>query len=121
MTDDLSFEHIEQLRDRTARLLSAVPASLIHYYDKESCGYFHVMEQDAPKEEPNEAGHFSKASTATTLLLLDDRGDILPYLPKEDDWESKAAHLATAIVNSNWDSAGIGPGNVFTTSHLLQA
>lgn len=123
----LTFEELEELRAYLERTLGYAQASLRHYYDPPSGGFFHKIDP----EDPPVPGDYSKASTATCLAflgaagLLQARADVDQEVAEANEntppWSEKLSELRREIIFGDWDSAGLGPDNPFTVSFLLEA
>lgn len=113
---NISLDDIERLRTVTTQIGGQAGTSLSNYYDEASGGFFHVLPPDAK----NKRGDFSKASTATAVVFLIDSGRWHNPAKSEPKWQDKSGTLAQAIVDTDWDSAGLKINNPFTSSFLLE-
>jgi hypothetical protein len=104
------FTELRRVKVLTSAFLGLSVPSLANYYDAESGGFFHRLDAE------NAPGDFSKASSATVVnfLVATDRWATGP-------WAGKTQELANRILAASWDSAGLDPGNPFTTAFLLEA
>lgn len=105
----MEFRELDALRRFLADINARQIASLSHYHDPQSNGFYH--RHDVRKE-----GQFSKSSTATCVLSL-----IATSKWKDGPWASKSEELGKAILESEWRSAGLPVDNVFTVSFILEA
>ncbi len=104
------FTELRRVKVLTSAFLGLAAASLKHYYDATSGGFFHRL------DAANAAGDFSKASSATVVNFLvgTDRWMSGP-------WNGNEQELADRILSAEWESAGLDPDNPFTTAFLLEA
>jgi hypothetical protein len=109
---DLEFADLDRTRVYLERILDYARNSLEHFYDSKSGGFFHLVDPDVP----GAAGDFSKASTGTCLAFLKRSG-----LFEGGDWEKKANDLRGSMIRSDWQTADLPKGNVFTSAFLLEA
>ena len=84
--------------------------SLTEYYDEESGGFRHRFDVLKP-------GKASMASTATCVSGLIATG----AWTSSDPWQSRSRELATRLLNSKWESAGLSQNNPFTVAFMLEA
>jgi hypothetical protein len=103
----MTFKELEALR-RTLRATNLLQIeSLKRYFDPASNGFGHQLNE--PK--------LSMASTATCVLsLVATARWRIGGVP----WEHAARPLAEAMLRKDWKSAGLPPGNAFTTSFVLE-
>lgn len=105
------FEELDALRLTVEERLAGATNSLTCYADEVSGGFFHQMTRRGP-------GDPSKASTATCASFLVASGR---WGEKRRHWNGKADRLARVLADEPWESAGLGIGNPFTVSFLLEA
>ena len=127
---DLPFDELAALRDLAKQLLDVSDASLTHYRDELSGGYFHVLDKDFRDDgtsEKNSPGDYSKASTATVVRYLvvtgsrqdasrlNDNGTLVGKLSAD------AQQLFDRILRERkWASAGLNTDNPFTVGFMLE-
>jgi hypothetical protein len=107
-----NFEELAGLRSYLEQLLAAAGDSLKPFYTPSTGGFAHRIEPTNPTPPVK----WSKSSTSTCLAFLAATGRL-----DDDPWGQKRDVLTKTIVNSPWESAGLGANNPFTVSFLLEA
>ena len=127
---DLPFDELAALRDLAKQLLEVSDASLTHYRDELSGGYFHVLDKDFRDDgtsEKNIPGDYSKASTATVVRYLVVTGNRQDASRSGDNGtlfeklSADAPQLFNNIMKERkWASAGLNTDNPFTVGFMLE-
>jgi len=104
----VEFDELEDLRRFLAEQKARQVPSLTTYHDDATNGFAHQLA----------VRKLSKASTATCVLSLVGTGR---WSQKDAPWSAGAFKLAKALLQSEWESAGLPPNNVFTVSFILEA
>lgn len=107
----LDFPQLKDLSEYLDRLQDYADASLAYFRHLPSGGYEHRVD---PSKGPQKS---SKASTATCLAYLRATGGLAG-----NGWEPAVKRrLRAALIDGEWESAGLNPNNPFTVSFLLDA
>lgn len=104
----MKFNELRALKKSLEEIESLQVASLERYYDRESGGFFHRLDQQSP-------GSFGKSSTATCVLSL-----LATQQWQTGPWAEKTEQLAESMLRSKWKTGGLPENNVFTTAFVLE-
>jgi hypothetical protein len=105
----LEFGELADLRLFLHDLRSRQVDSLKEYFDSASGGFYH-------RHDKRRAGEFSKSSTATCVLSL-----IAANQWRGQLWHESTERLVSGLLRTEWKSAGLPAGNLFTVSFILEA
>jgi len=106
----LSFQQHDALRRFLIELKQYQTPSLKQFHDPASGGFFQFY-------QGNPGAKLSFASTSMSLLSLIVTGE----WESQEDWNAKTEVLAHELLTRSWDSANLGPNNVFTVAFVLEA
>jgi ATPase family protein associated with various cellular activities (AAA) len=101
----MTFDEIEDLRRALVALRREHIDALKHYYDPESNGFSHKLNEKK----------LSKASTATCVASL-----AAARKWTDQQWGKHSRELATTLLREEWSSADLPPENAFTTAFILE-
>jgi ATPase family associated with various cellular activities (AAA) len=105
----LAFNELKDLSEHLERIQDDAGASLAYFRHPPTGGFAHRVD---PAYGPQKS---SKASTSTCLAYLRATG----MLTGEDWAENTRDRLRSAMIDDEWESAGLEPDNPFTVAFLL--